>query len=418
MKIRMRKEYRHIALWLSSMLMLLCTACGGSESESDDNNPSKEHQLQINIFTPEHPVVTRADDQVLVNSNADENVNTMDLWVFVGEVTNTTIPVEQLKFPVGKVVGHLSLDIADPSSFVGGTYQMSVSEDFANELPKVNVYVTANVKSSNTGITLTAGSPESDFGTATLSGRYFGLDPLTTEPPTEGLPMSGLLKNQTINDDRTPLLKVEDPVKVVRAVSKVRFIFSRTDTGDTDKLQINSISLANGMIPEVEYLFLSDSYDAPSKPRYHIGSDFLGAETLASDLGSITIPTSTYPARYAYDSENANQVKGQYYENEIDKGLKGHYSEGTYIVGDPELVELGRYYFRESNKQLQGTISYTIGTGEPKTATFRMYEGDNFTRNHTWIVYGYFTGKETLKVSCVNVTDWDQSTTSHPVYNW
>ena len=401
----MRKEYRHIALWLSSMLMLLCTACG-SDSESGGDEPQKAHQLQINIFTPEYPVVTRADDQVLVNSNADENVNTMDLWVFVSEATQ--------HFTVGKVVGHLSLDIADPSSFVGGTYQMSVSEDFANELPKVNVYVTANVKSSNTGITLTAGSPESDFGTATLSGRYFGLDPLTTEPPTEGLPMSGLLKNQTINDDRTPLLKVEDPVKVVRAVSKVRFIFSRTDTGETDKLHINSISLAGNMIPTDEYLFLANPTD-----RYRTSDTYIeDVKVLASDLGSTIIPTSTYPARYAYDKDKADQVKGQYYENEIDKGLKGHYSEGTYIVGDPELVELGRYYFRESNKQLQGTISYTIGTGEPKTATFMMYEGDNFTRNHTWIVYGYFTGKETLKVSCVNVTDWDQSTTSHPVHNW
>lgn len=405
---KMRKEYRHIALLLSSMLMLLCTACGSSDGDSDDNNPPKEHQLQINIFTPEHPVVTRTGE--LVNSNADENVNTMDLWVFVSEATQ--------HFNVGKVVGHLSLDIADPSSFVGGVYQMSVSEDFANELPKVNVYVTANVKPSNTGITLTAGSSEADFGTATLSGAYFGLTSLTTAPPTEGLPMSGLLKNQTINDESTPLLKVgdpvENPVKVVRAVSKVRFIFSRTDTGETDELHINSISLAGNMIPTEEYLFLENPTD-----RYRTSNTYIeDVKVLASGLESTTIPTSTYPARYAYDSNNANQKKGQDYEDEIDKGLKGHYSGETYTEGTPELVELGRYYLRESNKQLQGTINYTIGTGEPKTAPFMMYEGDNFTRNHTWIVYGYFTGKETLKVSCVNVTDWDQSTTSHPVYNW
>lgn len=418
MKIRMRKEYRHIALWLSSMLMLLCTACGGSESESDDNNPSKEHQLQINIFTPEHPVVTRAGDPVLVNSNADENVNSMDVWVFVSEVTvNDPSP----KYTVGRVVGHLSLDIANPSSFEGGTYQMSVNEDFVKELPKVNVYVTANVKSSNTGITLTASSPESDFGNAKLSGNYFGLNTLTTEPPSEGLPMSGLLKNQTIDATRTPLLSVATPVKVVRAVSKVRFIFSRTNTGD--ELHINSISLDNDTdsgIPEEEYLFLSDSYDAPSKPRCHIGETFLVAQIIADGLESIPIPTCTYPARYAYDTDptNTDQLRGQAYEDLINKGLKGHYTEGVYSEDQPyELVELRHYYLRESNKRLQGKINYTIGS-KTADATFVMYEGDNFTRNHTWIVYGYFAGKETLKVSCVSVIDWDQTTTDHSLYNW
>ena len=78
-----------MALWLSSMLMLLCTACGGSDSESVgggvNNNKPTTHQLQINIFTPEHPVVTRSDEPVLVNSNADENVNSMDVWVCVSK---------------------------------------------------------------------------------------------------------------------------------------------------------------------------------------------------------------------------------------------------------------------------------------------------------------------------------------------
>ena len=227
--------------------MLLCTACGGSDSEpvgGGINDKPTTHQLQINIFTPEHPVVTRSDDPVLVNSNADENVNSMDIWVFVSEVTTTTIPADDVKFKVGNVVGHLSLDIANPSSFVGGTYQMSVNEDFVNELPKVNVYVTANVKPSNTGITLTASSTESALENAILSGDYFGLTPpLTTQVPSEGLPMSGLLKNQTIDATRTPLLSVATPVTVVRAVSKIRFIFSRSDTGETDQLHINRISL-------------------------------------------------------------------------------------------------------------------------------------------------------------------------------
>lgn len=405
------------------MLMLLCMACGGSDSEpvgGGEIDKPKGHQLQINIFMPEHPVVTRS-EPVLVNSDADENVNSLDVWVFVSGEKPTT------HFPAEKVVGHLSLDIANPSSFEGGTYQISVNEDFVKEKPKVNVYVTANVKPSNTGITLTASSPEIAFENATLSGGYFGLTPsLTTQVPSEGLPMSGLLKNQTIDATRTPLLSVATPVTVVRAVSKIRFIFSRSDTGETDQLHINSISLDAGMIPAEEYLFLDGPYDYTTK-RSHIkeGCTYLpeDAQTLAEGLESITIPASTYPARYAFDPDpnNSAQLKGQEYENLIDKGLKGHYFEGTYTEGSPELVELQRYYLRESDQKLKGRIYYTIGNGGegwPKYTEFEMYEGENFTRNHTWIVYGYFTGKETLTISSIDVTEWDQKNTGHDIYNW
>lgn len=418
----MRKEYRHIALWLSSMLLLLCTACGGSDSEpvgGGVNNKPTTHQLQINIFTPEHPVVTRS-EPVLVNSNADENVNSMDVWVFVSEATT--------HFTVGNVVGHLSLDIANPSSFVGGIYQMSVNEDFVNELPKVNVYVTANVKPSNTGITLTASSPEIAFENATLSGGYFGLTPsLTTQVPSEGLPMSGLLKNQEINATRTPLLSVTTPVTVVRAVSKIRFIFSRSDTGETDQLHINSITLDAGMIPAEEYLFLDGPYDyTNNRSNIKEGTTYLPAveTTLATGLESITIPTCTYPARYAFDPDpnNAAQLKGQAYEKLIDDGLTGHYTEGDYSKGEPyELVELRRFYFRESSKKLKGKIYYTIGNGGegwPKSTEFEMTSAGDFTRNHTWIVYGYFTGKETLTISSIDVTNWSLINTEHNVYNW
>jgi len=408
-----------MALWLSSMLMLLCTACGGSDSEpvgGGVNNKPTTHQLQINIFTPEHPVVTRS-EPVLVNSNADENVNNMDVWVFVSEAT--------AHFTVGKVVGHLSLDIANPSSFVGGTYQMSVNEDFVNELPKVNVYVTANVKPSNTGITLTASSPEIAFDNATLSGGYFGLTPsLTTQVPSEGLPMSGVLKGQAINNASTPLLKINDPVTVVRAVSKIRFIFSRSDTGETDQLHINSISLDADMIPAEEYLFLNGPYDYTNNRSNIKGSNYLGAQDLATGLESITIPTCTYPARYAFDPDpnNSAQLKGQEYENLIDKGLTGHYTEGVYSKGQPyELVELSRFYLRESNQKLKGRIYYTIGNGGegwPKYTEFEMTSAGDFTRNHTWIVYGYFTGKETLTISSIDVTDWERKNTDHNIYNW
>lgn len=415
---KMIKDYRHIALWLCSTLILLCTACGSSDGEPEGGETAKNYQLQLNIYTPEHPVVTRG-EMVNPNENGDENVNTMDIWVFASQ---TTEHIES-----GTCVGYVHVDVEETSrsSFEGGTYQMSVGEDFVNEHPNVNVYVAANVVSANTGITLPNKPTEEQLNAALLAGDYFGLTSPTSIPPSDGLPMSGVLKNKVINISRTPLLSVDDPVKVVRAVSKVRFIFSRTNTGEADKLHINSITLDNGTnsgIPEKEYLFLDGAYDDPLTPRFRIGGGYLDAKTVASDLGSIPIPTCTYPARYAFDPNNADQLTGQAYENLIDDGLTGHFTEGVYSKDEPyELVELKRFYFRESDLRLKGKIAYTIGNGGdgwPKYSEFEMISSDSFSRNHTWIVYGYFAGKEILKVSCVNVTDWNQSITDHPVHNW
>lgn len=412
----MNKDYRHIGLWLCSMLMLLCTACSSSDGDSEDDTP-KAHQLQLNIYTPEHPVVTRAE---MVNSNDDENVNNMDIWVFASEASE--------HFPVGTLVGYVHVDISSPSSFEGGTYQMSVSEDFVNEHPNVDVYVAANVKNANTGLSLTNNSLVSylkDEAKLVEGQGCFGLATPTSTPPLEGLPMSGVLKNKEINISRTPLLSVDDPVKVVRAVSKVRFIFSRTDSdfGSAEELHINSIMLNNEMIPQEEYLFLNGAYDDPLISKFRTGGTYLADEkTLASGLETTAIPTCTYPARYAYDPNKEGQLSGQAYEDLINQGLRGHFIEGDYTEGQPyELAELRCFYFRESDKQLRGKIYYTIGNGGegwPKYSEFVMTNGENFARNHTWIVFGYFAGKETLKVTSVDVTDWNQTTNSHPVYNW
>ena len=84
-------------------------------------------------------------------------------------------------------------------------------------------------------------------------------------------------------------------------------------------------------------------------------------------------------------------------------------------------MELQRYYLRESDKKLKGKIYYTIGNGGegwPKSTEFEMVAEGDFTRNHTWIVYGYFTGKETLTISSIDVTNWSLINTEHNVYNW
>ena len=281
---------------------------------------------------------------------------------------------------------------------------MSVSEEFAEDKPKVDVFVAANLASVGLESLRTADVTPSQLKAQLIDTSYFGLSTLTTAPSsTEGLPMSGVLTSELSGNP--PLLKVETPVKVVRAVSKVRFVFGRTDTGDADRLKVNSITLENNMIPVKEYLFLNDPY---SEGAYRIDNNsYQEGGSLTPLTGNDNIPVCPNPSKYAYIEDREGQAKGQAYENLINGGIEAG-----------ELAQVGRFYLRESDQKISGNINYTIGDGTPKNATFTMSEADSFSRNHTWIVYGFFAGKEVLNVYSVDVTAWQTSSTDHEVHNW
>jgi hypothetical protein len=80
----------------------------------------------------------------------------------------------------------------------------------------------------------------------------------------------------------------------------------------------------------------------------------------------------------------------------------------------------GPIYLRESDKQLRGTITYTIGEGtpEPQTVDFAMQQAGDFSRNHTWIVYAYYAGSGNLQVQSLYVKDWSTKEFNHELYNW
>ena len=87
------------------------------------------------------------------------------------------------------------------------------------------------------------------------------------------------------------------------------------------------------------------------------------------------------------------------------------------VTRPAELSEVRRFYLRESDKKLTGTIRYTIG-GKEKETPFEMNAAGDFTRNHTWIVYGYFLGSGTLMLNSVVLKDWEDDPESDNIYNW
>ena len=75
----------------------------------------------------------------------------------------------------------------------------------------------------------------------------------------------------------------------------------------------------------------------------------------------------------------------------------------------------------DSDQKLTGTISYKLGpegNQTQKSVDFEMATAGDFTRNHTWIVYGYFLGSGELKLNVVDVKGWTEDTSNPIVYNW
>ena len=366
----------YFSLFISQLAFL--TACNSSDGE-DQQKPT---MLTIYVFSPEQPIITRGDVGPVNASEAENKVNSLQLWVF-----DTS----------GNKVGYLNTtETATLNTGQGTIYQIPVSDEFAQNKPNVDVYVLANVTATNCGISATLDentTREALIEQAKITSDHFGLTSasLTTAVPDDGLPMAGILKNQPVIGD-APVLRIGNEtniatVPLTRAVSKMRFFFANVATAP--KLTITRITLNGSLIPNEEYLFTQSktlTYD----------DDANAASILAS---SIEVAKKKDPAKYIYKGQTAQE-----YEN---------------LMVGAELSLAGPYYLRESGKILTGTITYTVeGMTKPMSATFTMKEQGDFLRNHSWIVYAYYEGLSVMQVVTVDVTDWVAKSYNYEVYNW
>lgn len=390
--------------YLGGILMLLVafTACS-SESGDGAQQPKEKPVLKIYLFAPESPIITRAENGWVSPSADEKRISTLDVWVFEN---NTSTLVSYI---------HLANLTFDGSKEVS----MEISDAFANNVnkPHVDIYVIANVASSNCGLSLGRSSTPEQLTAAliehkSVGGDFFGLTSPVTSVPVEGLPMSGFLLNQEITGT-APVFSANKTknVKLVRAVSKVRFVFSKSTVAPV--ISDLSIKLNNGVLPTKEYLFLKGEYPT-EKIHLEETPAYESEAEIVSGVSGDDINSCADPASYIFTTET-----GQQYENIIDAGLVEQTIET--VTRPAELSEVRRFYLRESDKQLRGTISYTMGTGEnatPKSADFVMNAPGDFTRNHTWIVYGYFLGSGELILNAVALKDWEDNPESDNIYNW
>ena len=386
---------RHILLlqWLlCSMLTVLFSACSSSDAaEGPKEATHQQPQLAIYVYAPEQAAAKRNAAQTRadvgeVNPVTDEGtIKSLQIWVYESES--------------GAYVGYFSTeDVAALNSGQSTTYQLPVTDEFAAAKPDVNVYVVANVTNDNCGVgTLDKETSRNDLleGAKIFTG-HFGLEQNTRTIPDDGLPFSGMLTAQPVVGD-APTLRVGttsavSTVQLTRAVSKLRFVFAKATGQET--VRITSIKMSAGMIPDEEYLFKT-----PTSMTYNTAE----SELLKNPIPDIA--ETADPTLYLYTDQSA-----QAYENLI--------NEAANKQPAPEVTVYGPIYLRASDKQLAGTITYTIGGGAEQTVPFAMQQAGDFGRNHTWIVYAYYGGSGNLQVQSLYVKDWSIKEVNHDLYNW
>ena len=376
----------------SSLLIVLFTGCSSSSGEDGggDGPVHKPTLLAIYVYAPEQAAVkrnaaqTRADVGEVDPITNEGTIKSLQLWVYESET--------------GNYVGYFSTDdVTALNNGQGTTYQIPVTDEFAASKPDVNVYVMANVTNANCGVgelnkeTTRAALLEG----AKIAKEKFGLEQNTRSVPADGLPFAGKLTGQPVVGDaptlRVGTLNAVSTVQLTRAVSKLRFVFAKTAGQPT--VNITSIKMNTGMIPDVEYLF-----QTPVSMTYNNEANEL-LENAIADIAETADPTN-----FLYLGQEA-----QAYEDLINEAA----SKAT-----PEVTVDGPIYLRESDKQLAGTITYTIAGVAQEPVTFQMQQAGDFKRNHTWIVYAYYAGAGKLQVQSLYVKDWSTKEMNHELYNW
>ena len=385
---------RHILLlqWLlCSMLTVLFSACSSSDAaEGPKEATHQQPQLAIYVYAPEQAAAqrnaapTRGDVGEVDAITNEGTIDSLQIWIYEQETGNS--------------VGYFSTkDVTALNEGQGSTYQIPVTDEFASTKPKVNVYVMANVTSANCGVgTLDKSTAHDDLlNGAKIANGKFGLEQNTRTVPDDGLPFAGMLETQPVVGDaptlRVGTLNAVSTVQLTRAVSKLRFVFAKT-TGEAT-VNIKSIKMSAGMIPDEEYLFKT-----PTSMTYNTAESELLKDPI-TDIAETADPTL-----YLYTDQSA-----QAYEDLIDEAANKQ---------PKEVTVYGPIYLRESDKQLAGTITYTIDGGTEQTANFAMQQAGDFSRNHTWIVYAYYGGSGNLQVQSLYVKDWSIKEVNHDLYNW
>jgi len=361
-------------IWIVLSALMLAGAC----SRLDEPKAA----LNIYVRLPED-VTTKAVTDWSTLFSKETRINDLKIWVFLNESTDASLPA-------GQLLGYLEPKQLNMINGKVQKFSVLLDKEIALKIKKVDVYVLSNsraIQMQEIGKTTTS----AELDALTLSGNQFGIAVNGTPTNTgvidyQGLPYTAVGKALTLSRSGSNLSLDNETLKLVRAVSKVQFVFSQIMVG-TEKpvtFSITGLELDGGQIPEQEYLFNDSAKD------YKIGDSYV-PRTLSFDPPSKNdIVGNTNPKSYVYDS---SAEKPQDYQDRIYEAL---------VNG--RLTGYAPCYLRESDKTLKGKISYTLGNSTVKTLEFSMSTGEQFTRNSSWVLY-FYINNNSLNLS-VSYSTW------------
>lgn len=385
----MKTETRYRLLWLRTLLVLavLQTLCVGCSSDEEDLVP----RLNIYVYAPDRASVTRGE---IVPSEEEALIHNLQIWVF-----RSSDP--------SKLVASLFLTTEEELEGLNKTKSASYSialadRSFADKPEPVDVYVLANVGYNEYIRSVNSGT---DLEAAVLNGGHFfsftkeSAYQAVSDVPAEGVPMSGVARGKSVIDKNNVLHINDANVKLVRTVSKIRFVLSSLE--GLKQLFVDRITLNPNLLYQKERFFLDGDH-----PNYWVeGAPFNQEVLLVKGDRVNPVQQNADPTAYAYSSAMSDVA----YEALINEG-----------VAKEDLTEFGPVYLPESDKPLAGTIWFRLGNDATlMSADFSMATG-NFRRNQTWIVYAYYIGSSKLEINTVDVVDWENEgdQPDYEIPNW
>lgn len=387
--------YLHLLIALATWLAV--AACG------DDAPQTPAKYLNISVYSPQ--TVTRAPHDAVEAETEENRIHDVHVWVFLSENAGDT------DTPLGYCE-------KSGISQAGINLQMPIMQESLDKLlnsadGKVDFYVMANTDNvsslslTGSGLSTATRAQVRDawFGNAGSSDDFGGSTATnagTWDVTANGLPSTKMQKGVevvTTNGTNKELTKGEIRLELLRAVSRLRFVFSRaTDLTDVEIKSI-TISSADGIYKQ-EKLFSTDE----EQPAL--------VTTAGSGTWSIMHTLTSATPNECDDLSSLKRQTGetaQAYETRMNQAI----ADGT-------ATEYGRTYIRETNRPLTATITFrceqttlTRTVALTSTATAQHPSSDALPRNHAWLVYGYFD-KGTLKLTAT-VNEWTEID-DHQVY--
>ena len=388
-------------LRMTVMLLIALPVVSCHHSLQDEEEPA---ELSISICIPD------IDDTKAETGNVDalageKVIKSLQLWVFIHGGSND-----------GQLVGYkgfTSTQLAQtgiPYSTVtrfGMPLSRAMFLLLSQSDARVDVYALVNAASTGNA-SFGSGTSRAQLDEAVITGSAFGPSPLTMAVPSDGLPMSGVLKGASVAGGY-PVLNVST-VTLTRAVSKIRFVFCQQGTpasGPTNSsCVVKSITFGGTstghdcQIADAEKLFTDHKYGSTDNPFEIDGYTPLSA-SITGDNGDPLFKNSdlsicAQPEQLLFRSSGHEVETAREYESRLDAAI-GASSKTSPI------------YIRETDKLISGTIVYNAGDGD-QSVTFTMPDDNVLCRNHSWILFAYFAeATRTLQFKIV-VLPWDKST--------